>query len=351
MSNDDPAFALAVVGVGLIGGSVGLAARRRLGARVTGWDPDPAVLREALDRGAIDVAAEDLDAIGDADVAVVAAPVDRLPEVVAAVCEAAPDAVVTDVGSTKRAVVGAVADERFIGGHPLAGGEQAGVAHARESLFDDATWYLTPRPSTPGIHYERLHRFVAGLGAIPTAVDPVTHDRLMAAVSHLPHVMANVLVAQAAQALGGEQMPPTGPSFRDATRVAGANPELWAGIYASNRDALVDQLDDAIARLSDVRDSLASGEDLAAWQLDAAARRRALLETGLAGGLLREVVVVVPNRPGVIAELALTLGRAGINIHDMSLSPSNDNRTGRVALWVSEPDADRASALIPEVLS
>jgi prephenate dehydrogenase len=160
-----------------------------------------------------------------------------------------------------------------------------------------------------------------------------------------------VLVAQAAQALGGEQMPPTGPSFRDATRVAGANPELWAGIYASNRDALVDQLDDAIARLSDVRDSLASGEDLAAWQLDAAARRRALLETGLAGGLLREVVVVVPNRPGVIAELALTLGRAGINIHDMSLSPSNDNRTGRVALWVSEPDADRASALIPEVLS
>ena len=124
-------------------------------------------------------------------------------------------------------------------------------------------------------------------------------------------------------ALGGETLPPTGPSFRDATRVAGANPELWAQIYAANADAIGDQLDATIRVLQDVRGRLA---DLQAWQQDAAQRRRALLEVGLGGGPEEELRVSVPNRPGVVAELALTLGHAGINISDMSLAPSPDRR-------------------------
>src|SRR5207302_6463006 len=107
---------------------------------------------------------------------------------------AASDCVVSDVGSTKRAVIDAGADERFIGGHPLAGAETAGVAHARADLFDGATWYLTPaRGSTAGVLYERLHRLLTAMGARPTAIDAETHDRLMACVSHLPHVLANLL--------------------------------------------------------------------------------------------------------------------------------------------------------------
>jgi prephenate dehydrogenase len=246
-------------------------------------------------------------------------------------------------------VAAAIDDPRFVGGHPLAGAELAGVAHARGGLFEGAPWYLTPRPGARGDLLARLHRFVAGLGAVPAALDPATHDRVMAAVSHLPHVVANVLLAQAASALGGERMPATGPSFRDATRVAGAHPELWRGIYAANRDALVEQLDGAIARLQAARDELAAGGDLHGAQEQAAAHRRALVETGLAGGLLREVTVSVANRPGVVAELALRLGAEGINIHDMSLSPSADNRTGRVAVWVAEGDAARAAALLAEV--
>ena len=135
----------------------------------------------------------------------------------------------------------AARDERFVGGHPLAGTEASGVAHAREDLFDGAVWYLTPTSATSGIMLERLHRLVSGLGARPVAIDADTHDRMMAAVSHLPHVVANVLVGQAGRALGGERLPPTGPSFRDATRVAGANPALWPDIYLANRDALLDR--------------------------------------------------------------------------------------------------------------
>jgi prephenate dehydrogenase len=181
---------------------------------------------------------------------------------------------------------------------------------------------------------------------VPTAIAPEDHDRVMASVSHLPHVLANVLVLQAADALGGERMPATGPSFRDATRVAGANPELWPAIYSSNADALVEQLDAAIARLTDVRDSLAAGGSLRDWQEAAADRRRALLEAGLAGGPVRELRVSVPNRPGVVAELALALGQAGINISDMSLSPSSDSSTGVVALWVDAQRAGHATELI-----
>ncbi len=108
---------------------------------------------------------------------------------------------ITDVGSTKRAVVAAVDDPRFVGGHPLAGAETSGVEHARADLFEGATWYLTPTAETSGVLYERLHRLLSGVGARPCAIDAETHDRILASVSHLPHVLANVLVASAAGTL------------------------------------------------------------------------------------------------------------------------------------------------------
>jgi prephenate dehydrogenase len=342
---------VALLGVGLIGGSVGMAARERLGAHVVGWNRSPAALRVALERGAIDEAVSSVADIGSADVAIAGVAVDALAGAVRDLCDALPDAVVTDVGSTKAALVGAIDRPNFIGGHPLAGAEATGVAHAREDLFEGATWYLTPRAETPGVLYERLARFVAGLGAVPTAIAPDDHDRLMAAVSHLPHVVANLLVAQATEALGGETLPATGPSFRDATRVAGSNPELWAQIYSANRVALGAQIDDLVRRLEEVRGLLDGGSDaLAGWQDGAARQRRALLDVGLAGGgVVQEIRAAVPNKPGVVAEIALALGRAGINISDMSLAPEADNRTGVIALWVGAGDAGRAIGLVADL--
>jgi prephenate dehydrogenase len=182
---------------------------------------------------------------------------------------------------------------------------------------------------------------------VPTAIAPAEHDRLMAAISHLPHVVANLLVAQATEALGGETLPATGPSFRDATRVAGANPALWAQIYAANRAALDTEIDDLIRRLGEVRALLDRG-DLERWQDAAARQRQALLDVGLTGGAgaLREIRASVPNKPGVVAQIALALGRAGINITDMSLAPEADNHTGVIALWVRVADAERAIGLV-----
>jgi prephenate dehydrogenase len=344
---------VAVVGVGLIGGSIGLAARSRAGAQVRGWDPSRAALEEALARGAVGTSCGSAaEAVAGADVAFVAAPVGALPSAVAAALAAAgPECVVSDVGSTKRSVVAAVDDPRFIGGHPLAGAETAGVAHARADLFDGATWYLTPTARTSGILYERLHRLLVDIGARPAALDADTHDALLATVSHLPHVLANVLVARAARMLSeeGERLPATGPSFRDATRVAGANTAIWRDIYLANADALVAAIDDTVRRLGDVRTALAArdGAAVAAWNDGARDERRRLLEADLAGGEVHELRVAVPNRPGVVAEVALALGRAGVNILDMALYPTPDLSSGTIALWVAGAErAAEAQALV-----
>ena len=341
---------VAVVGVGLIGGSIGLAARRRAGAQVCGYDPDQRVCEAALALGAIDTRADDVgQAVRGADVVFVAAPVAALAETVrAALDSAGPDCVVSDVGSTKLVVAGAGADERFVGGHPLAGAETAGVQNAREDLFAGATWYLSPASGTAGVLYERLHRLLTSFGAQPTAIDADTHDRLMASVSHLPHVLANLLVAQAANLLGGEEstrLPAVGPSFREATRVAGANSSIWTDIYLSNRQALVTAIDEFADRLASVRGALLAGDaaEITAWNERARAHRDALLGVGPHDGEVHELRVSVPNRPGVIAEIALALGRAGVNILDMALSPSDDNSQGVLALWIGgESPAGRA---------
>jgi prephenate dehydrogenase len=346
---------IAVVGVGLIGGSIALAARERLGATVAGFDPDQEALRRAASRGALDEAAGDLaGAVREAEAVFVATPVGELPATAAAVLESAgPDCVVTDVGSTKRSIVGLTDDPRFVGGHPLAGAETSGVEHARADLFEGATWYLTPVANTSGLLYERLHRLLRGIGARPAAIDPETHDAILAAVSHLPHVLANTLVGQAADALSsgpdGERLPATGPSFRDATRVAGASSVIWTDIYLSNADALVAHIDDAVARLQQVREALRAGDAgwITSWNDRAARERVRLIETQLGASAPFELRASVPNRPGVVAQLALELGRAGLNIVDLAVHPAPDMSDGVIALWLSgEREAERAAELI-----
>ncbi|MFT4050595.1 MAG: prephenate dehydrogenase/arogenate dehydrogenase family protein, partial [Solirubrobacterales bacterium] len=166
---------IAIIGVGLIGGSVGLAARSHVEdiGGIVGWDPDSAALAEAVKLGVIDSAADSLEAAAEgANLVVLASPVATLAENARrALAVAGEDAVVTDVGSTKREIVAAVDDPRFIGGHPIAGAETSGVEHARADLFEDSTWFVTPTPQTTGTGLERLMRFAKNLGAQPHAVD------------------------------------------------------------------------------------------------------------------------------------------------------------------------------------
>ncbi len=342
---------VAIVGVGLMGGSLGLALRSLDGVEVRGVDPDPEALRTALAMGAIDVACGSLEEGADgARAVVVAAPVPELATLARRALAAAPeDCVVTDLGSTKSGLLEGltrVERARFIGGHPVCGGERTGVAFARDGLFRGTTWFLTPGAEARSDLFGRLHALVAAVGARPVAIDAGVHDHLMALVSHLPHVLAGALVNQAADTAPGgrEALRSAGPSFTDLTRVAGSNPPLWADILLANSASVLDALRDFSARLADVASALERRDRdwLLGFVGDAAEARERLRRAGEPDPTTPvRVLVAVPNHPGAISEIATALGHAHINIEDLSLRPGPPDADGELLLVVGGPEAAR----------
>jgi prephenate dehydrogenase len=347
-----PVRSLAVVGTGLIGASVALAARRAGVEDVRGYDPDGEALAGAVERGAVEAAGSLGEAVGDVELVVVAAPVARLAASVTEVLEAS-SGTVTDVGSTKGAVVRAArSDARFIGGHPVCGSEARGPANARAELFDGATWFLTPVAQTDPDRYRTLHAFVGAVGAVPVAVDPDAHDRLVALTSHLPHALANVLVNQAGASRidGHEPLDAAGGSLRDMTRVAGANPRIWIDIFLDNAAAVRESLAEHRRRIEQLETALESGDAgfLARWIAEASGNRRRMLADAYEDpGALQRLRVHVPDRPGVLAGITQALGAERINIEDFELHHMSPERGGvLIVLVTGEEPARRAAELL-----
>ena len=348
---------IGLVGLGLMGGSLGLALRARTAHRVVGFDPDPAARAEALERGAVvELASSADEACREADLVFVCAPVGALPSAIAAALAAAPEAaLVTDIGSTKGSVVASIAradEARFVGGHPLCGAETRGIAGAKPELFDGAIWFLTPGVKIDPSRFRRLNGLLQALGARPVAIDAAAHDQLLAITSHLPHALANVLATQAAETpiAGHEPLLSAGGSFRDMTRVAGANPRIWVDIMLENRDALADALRDCSRRIDDVVTALdgADSDYLAAWVSDAAEARRRSVEASYdapAADLWR-VAVRLADRPGSMSEIAQALGAARVNIEDLVLDHESTEMGGMIEIVVrgsaSRETAERA---------
>jgi prephenate dehydrogenase len=342
---------VAVLGTGLIGASVGLAAKRA-GHDVRGWDADGAHLATAAERGAVDAAASLREAVADAELVVVAVPVAFLASSVEAALEAAPQATVTDVGSTKATLARAVDDSRFVGGHPVAGAEVRGPEGARADLFESATWYLTPHATTDTARYRDLHSFITSLGAYPVAIDPDAHDRLLALVSHLPHALANLLLNQVGseQIDGHDPLAAAGASFREMTRVAGANPRIWVDIFLENAEELRISLAEHRRRTEQLEAALDRGDAgfLARWIGDAAAKREELLRDAYeeAKELFR-VQVHVADRPGILAAIMQALGAERINIEDLDLHHMSRTRGGTLSVLVmGEEAATRAAEVL-----
>lgn len=345
---------LAVIGTGLIGASVGLAAKRS-GATVAGFDEDRTATEVALQRGAVDEVGASLgEVLAGVGLAVVAVPVGQLAAQVRAVLEAsADDCVVTDVGSTKTAVCAAAeGSDRFIGGHPVCGSEARGPEHASTGLFEGATWFLSPLAQSDPAGYRLVHGFVSGLGATPVAIDPRAHDRLVALTSHLPHVLANVVVNQAGATRidGHEPLFSAGGSLRDMTRVAGANPRIWVDIFLDNAEALRAALAEHRRGVEQVEAALESGDAgfLARWIGEAAGNRRGMIAEAYGDpGRLHRLRVHVPDRPGVLAGITQALGAERINIEDFELQHHSPERGGTLTVLVAGgQEAERAAALL-----
>jgi prephenate dehydrogenase len=275
-----------IIGVGLIGGSFGIALReKKLAKQVVGAVRRAETINAAFQKGAVDNATTQLaEAARGADLILLACPVGQMQ----ALCEElAPiikaGAIVTDVGSTKAEIVEKCAPifgtkAHFIGGHPMAGSERTGVEYARGDLFENAVWMLTPSTSTPTAALASLQELITGIGAKPLVLDPKTHDELVAVTSHLPHATAAALVRifnatnekneTVSQLIAG--------GWRDSTRVAAGSSEMWRDICLSNAAPIIQNLDALVAELQNLRNVLQEkdGEALAEWFEAAAVTRR-----------------------------------------------------------------------------
>ena len=329
-----------VVGVGLIGGSIGLALRE-LGWHVSGVDSDGERCSRGLELGA-------LDAVGwdpAAEVTFVATPVGLVAGLVAEALDASPSGLVTDVGSVKASIVEAFDDPRFVGGHPMAGSELDGVEGADASMFRGANWVLTSGGATADSAFARVRSIVRSLGAEVVTLSPDRHDALVALVSHVPHLTAASLVGLAARrseehsailrlAAGG---------FRDMTRVAAGHPGIWPDICAENRAAITEALDDLIGALGEVRQEVAETDgDRLLHRLESARTARVSLPTGAPPpSELLEVRVPVLDRKGEIASIAALATDLDVNIYDLEIAHSAEGDRGVVVLIVDAPLADR----------
>ena len=344
----EPIGTVAILGLGLMGGSLGLAIKQAaLAVRVIGFDRDERVRARALELGAITHTAESLpQAVADAELIFIATPVRSIPAVFAeAAALMKTDSIVTDVGSTKAGLVEQVgelvpAGVHFIGGHPVAGSEKEGIDAATADLYSGCLWILTPTEATSTAAYGRLVRFLTALECRVLALDPRRHDEALALTSHLPQLVSSTLMGFASDvANAGEGLPLlTAGGFKDMTRIAGSSPDLWVDIIRENRPALlglVRRFQEAFG-LAAVYVERGDWEGLRDWLGEARVARRSLAaKPGLAPAELVELLISVTDRPGVLSEITTTVGEAGVNIEDLNIVHSAEGGRGVIHLSVS----------------
>jgi prephenate dehydrogenase len=270
---------VAIIGVGLIGGSIGLALRaRRIAAHVVGVGRDLVSLDQAVRSGAIDRATTDFDSgVSEADLVIVCTPVNRIAEDVRRAAASAPEGVlITDVGSSKRLIVETIerhprSAAAFVGAHPLAGSERRGASHARPDLLEGRVCILTPTPRTPLERTREALSFWTTVGCRVVEMSPVEHDEILAYTSHLPHAVAAAL----AGSVPAEWLPLAAGAYRDGTRVAAADPEIWAAIFRENRGPILKALGTLQDCLDAFKYALMTDDEQAirAWWEQARSRR------------------------------------------------------------------------------
>lgn len=347
---------IAVVGTGLIGTSIAMAAIRA-GDAVHGFDADADALVRAADRSGLIPAASLRDCVGGATIVFVCTPIPSLGGLVAEALEAAPDAVVTDVGSVKSHVTSRVLAEaapadlaRFVGGHPMGGSERSGPDRASPAVVDGIVWVLCRTEHTDPVAVERLSAWVERVGASPVVMDAARHDRLVAIVSHLPQVASTALMGLAATEEAGEPeiLLLAAGGFRDLTRLAASSPHLWSDILLANRAEIARALERYADRLLELRHLVLEGraaEVESAFALAKEARLALTAKPQVKAGVA-VIQVPIPDRPGVLAELTATLGEAGVNIEDLQIVHSPEGGRGTVHLTVAADAADEAERVL-----
>jgi prephenate dehydrogenase len=350
--DERPIDRVAIVGTGLIGTSIAMAAARA-GCVVRGWDADPNVTTRAAARAPFAPAGTLDEAVRDADLVIVCTPIEALASAVVSALRAAPDAVVTDTGSVKTPIVEAVAAAaattdllRFVGSHPMGGAERSGPEHAAPSVVDGIVWALTPTDaSSPGA-IARLEGWIERIGARPVRLGADRHDRLVAFASHLPQVASTSLMGLAAAEEAGEPeiLLLAAGGFRDLTRLAASNPSLWTEILLANREQVAGAIDLYIDRLRALRDEVVGErrrEVVGTFEEAKRARLRLATKPTIRAGVA-VLQVEIPDEPGALARITSVLADGAVNIEDLQIVHSPEGGRGTVHVTVGAPVAAAA---------
>ena len=328
-----------IVGTGLLGASIGLALRSQ-GIDVVLADSSPSSVNLASDLGA----GRPAQTTDQPKIIVVCVPPDVTADVIAAELSAFPEAVVTDVASVKLSILHQLQDRgvditHYVGGHPLAGRERGGAISARGDLFIGRPWVVCRDEETPGWALALVEDLVLDLSAVPIEMTPEAHDEAVGLVSHVPQIISS-LMAKQLEGASDEAVRLAGQGVRDVTRIAASSPELWIQILGANKDSIVGVLENLQKDLADVTNALRD--------VDAPGARRLIAEEMAAGnaGVARlpgkhgqnrrfaQIVVLIDDRPGQLAQLLTELGELNINLEDMRLEHAEGAQMGMVEFSV-----------------
>lgn len=347
---------VAIFGVGLIGGSLGLCLKGKPGITVVGHSQRPGSLNRMIERGVVDAATLSMEeAAKDADFIFLCVPVGNLEEYLSQLyaLPLKPGCIITDVGSTKASIAACAQScskpgVYFIGGHPMAGSERSGVDAASTLLFENAYYVLTPSPEVPEEAYLKLEQLLTYTRAQIVRVDPVVHDEIVGAISHLPHIIAVALVNQVSDYDQGNGLYRTlaAGGFRDITRIASSDPIIWRDILLSNREILLSLLQDWNREISGFIEMLESKDG---EQIEQAFHKANLFRGELPerrkGAItsLYDIYIDVPDHPGIIGQIATDLGVQHINLSNMQIIESREDVPGVLRLsFRQESEMERA---------
>lgn len=353
---------IAIVGVGLIGGSLGMAIKELPDApQVVGTSRSIQTINKALEVGAIDRGTTSIkDAVANADIVIIATPISIIVNMIKDIAAHLKEgAIITDVGSTKNNIVGSVEEFlpdniHFIGGHPMAGSEQQGVSFATATLFKNSYYLLTPTDNTDTVAFKKLHSLLTSIGSQVLAIDPEKHDKIVSIISHLPHILSASLVNLASRQTreNKNMLLLAAGGFRDMTRIAASDPGMWRDICIENSKAILMAIEEFRKNLDDFQKDIEQTNYEELWnEFREAQSVRLNLPTILHKDIseFRELSIPVSDEPGVISNISVTIGKLGVNVEDIEIVHFTE-KSGVIKLVVSgEKEAQSATKALQEI--
>lgn len=356
METDFKQTVCGIAGLGLIGGSIAKALKQKAKIKtVIAWNHKKSSIRDAVSDGAIsEKSSTDIFCLKECDLIFICTPVGLVADTALKLYSIVPNAVITDVASTKASIMDMITqkapDMRFIGGHPMAGSEKTGYCASDHNLFENAYYVLCKGESASQSDFELVKSLVVNMGGIPVIINPLVHDRAVSLISHLPHIAASSLSRLAGQNDDGFLSMLAAGGFRDVTRIASSSPELWTDIIKHNRDMIFKALSLYINELDTVR-ALLKNDDydtLTKYLYDGRSFRDKLPQSGKGLiGKLPELRINVADKPGIIGEVATLLGEKGINIKNLHIQNSREYEGGVLRITIScDEDIEKTKSVL-----